>query len=165
MWGPLEAAQAPSGVCAVLGHPFRLGVNTSHPRSPLKPVPAPNQGRVELRVFWGAQSQLAASPLRCVCPSVPLRQVGTRGQFHPSFPSLLSTLSSGRWECPALPWHRVHTRARALPGARAPAPSPSGLPDQLGGAGSPPTSPTGDPLKCSLSRYPPGRKGVKQSTP
>lgn len=54
---------------------------------------------------------------------------------------------------------------RAQPGAPMPAPSPSGLPDQLSGAGSPPTSATGDPLKCSLSRYPPGRKGVKQSTP
>lgn len=51
----------------------------------------------------------------------------------------------------------VHTRAQ--PGVPMPAPSPSGLPDQLSGAGSPPTSPTGDPMKCSLSRYPPGRKG------
>lgn len=51
----------------------------------------------------------------------------------------------------------VHTRAQ--PGVPMPAPSPSGLPDQLSGAGSPPTSPTGDPMKCSLSRYPLGRKG------
>lgn len=59
----------------------------------------------------------------------------------------------------------VHTRAQGSAGCPDPAPSPSGLPDQLRGAGSPPTSPTGDPLKCSLSRYPPGRKELRQSAP
>lgn len=163
---------ARKGGCAPLGHLPRLWVNTP-PGRPCSRCQAPKRDGTELWVFLGCpvpgwQHHPAQGQGRCRSPRVPLGQVGTRGTFQPSLPSLLSTFPFQRREeveNAQLSPGRAVLGLRAQPGTPPPALSPSGLPDQLSGAGSPPTSPVSDPLWCSLSLYPPGRTGVKQPAP
>lgn len=117
---------------------------------------------------WGAQSP-AGSITLCRVPPSPAQAGGHTGSV-PAVPPLASQhlplpAPGGGGKCPAFPRRRAVPGLRAQPGTPTPALSLSGLPDQLSGAGSPPTSPVSDPLRCSLSLYPPGRTGVKQPAP
>lgn len=168
MWAALAGGgcHVPLGICPIFG--------LIHPQLPLQLLSASKMGQNGAvcvpGVLW-----LAASPHTglaevrvSLSPAWAGGHTGTVPAVPPVAPQHFPLPALGEVGiaqlCPAQSSARVHTQAQ---GSAAPTPalSPLGLPDQLGGTGSPPTFPISDPPRCSLSLCPLGRNGAKQSAP